>query len=79
MGSHGGASAEGQKELLAGYGITEESIGCPIASSMEVKKIGRTVDGRNVFIDKAAAEADGIIVVGRIKPHTAFGDLIRAA
>lgn len=72
MGSHGGASAEGQKELLAGYGITEESIGCPIASSMEVKKIGRTVDGRNVFIDKAAAEADGIIVVGRIKPHTAF-------
>lgn len=72
MGSHGGASAEGQKELLADYGITEESMGCPIYSSMEVKKIGRTADGREVFIDKTAAEADGIIVVGRIKPHTAF-------
>lgn len=72
MGSHGGARAEGQKELLAGYGITEESMGCPIYSSMEVKKIGRTDDGREVFIDKTAAEADGIIVVGRIKPHTAF-------
>lgn len=72
MGSHGGASAEGQKALLAGYGITEESMECPIYSSMEVKKIGRLADGREVFIDKTAAEADGIIVVGRIKPHTAF-------
>lgn len=72
MGSHGGASAEGQKAILTGYGITEEAMGCPIYSSMEVKKIGKTVDGREVFIDKMAAEADGIVVVGRIKPHTAF-------
>lgn len=72
MGSHGGATAEGQREILEGYGITEEYVGCPIISSMEVKKIGLTEDGREVFIDKHAAEADGIIISCRIKPHTAF-------
>ena len=72
MGSHGGATAEGQKNLLEGYGITEKNMGCPIHSSMDVKKIGKTADGRDVYIDRLAAEADGIIVVGRIKPHTAF-------
>lgn len=72
MGSHGGATAEGQKAILAGYGITEEDMECPILSSMEVKKIGLTEDGRDVFIDKYAAESDGIILGCRIKPHTAF-------
>lgn len=72
MGSHGGATAEGQREILAGYGIVEEYVGCPIVSSMEVKKIGQTEDGRDVFIDKNAAEADGILISCRIKPHTAF-------
>ncbi len=72
MGSHGGATAEGQREILEGYGITEEYVGCPIISSMEVKNIGLTEDGREVFIDKHAAEADGIIIGCRIKPHTAF-------
>lgn len=72
MGSHGGATAQGQKEILEGYGITEEAMGCPVISSMEVTAVGRTADGRQVFIDKAAAEADGIVVIGRIKPHTAF-------
>lgn len=72
MGSHGGATAEGQLELLAGYGITEEYLGCPIKSSMEVKMIGHTEDGREVVIDKNAAEADGIIISCRIKPHNAF-------
>lgn len=72
MGSHGGATAEGQKEILEGYGITEDYIGCPIISSMEVKNIGKNEDGGDVFIDKHAAEADGIIVSCRIKPHTAF-------
>lgn len=72
MGSHGGATAEGQREILEGYGITEAYTGCPIVSSMEVKKIGLTEDGRDVFIDKYAAEADGIILGCRIKPHTAF-------
>lgn len=72
MGSHGGAVAESQTAILNGYGITEESAGCPIISSMEVKKIGLTPDGRDVYIDKNAAEADGIIVYNRIKPHTCF-------
>lgn len=72
MGSHGGATAEGQREILAGYGIVEEYVGCPIVSSMEVKKIGQTEEGKDVFIDKNAAEADGIIISCRIKPHTAF-------
>lgn len=72
MGSHGGATAEGQRKILEGYGITEAYTGCPIVSSMEVKKIGLTEDGREVFIDKHAAEADGIILGCRIKPHTAF-------
>ena len=72
MGSHGGATAEGQAALLAGYGITEEYLHCPIVSSMEVKKIGVNEEGMDVFIDRHAAEADGIIVNCRIKPHTAF-------
>ena len=72
MGSHGGATAEGQKALLAGYGVTEENVGCPIMSSMEVKKIGVNEEGGDVYIDKHAAEADGIILGCRIKPHTAF-------
>ena len=72
MGSHGGGTAEGQRELLRGYKITEETMGCPLISSMEVTQIGQTEDGRAVYIDKEAANADGIVVVGRIKPHTAF-------
>lgn len=72
MGSHGGATAEGQRAILEGYGVTEEYIGCPIVSSMEVKKIGVNAEGKEVFIDKNAAESDGIILGCRIKPHTAF-------
>jgi len=72
MGSHGGATAEGQAEILAGYGITEEKIGCPVISSMEVKCIGKNEEGVDVYIDRNAAEADGIILGCRIKPHTAF-------
>lgn len=72
MGSHGGATAEGQREILAGYGVVEEYVGCPVISSMEVKNIGKNEEGIDVFIDKNAAEADGIIVSCRIKPHTAF-------
>lgn len=72
MGSHGGATAEGQKEMLRGLGITEESVGCPIRSSMEVEKIGKTADGKDVFLDANAAHADGIIVMNRVKAHTSF-------
>lgn len=72
MGSHGGATAEGQREILESYGVVEEFVGCPIISSMETKKIGYTEEGHPVLIDKNAANSDAIIVCGRIKAHTAF-------
>lgn len=78
MGSHGGSTAQGQLEILKGYGITESTMGCPLISSMEVEQIGKTVDGRPVYIDQAAAKAEGILVVGRIKPHTGFRGLYQS-
>ena len=72
MGSHGGATAAGQAEVLAHYGITEEACGCPVRSSLEVKTVARDGGGRPVMIDRLAAESDGIIVAARIKPHTNF-------
>ena len=72
MGSHGGATAEGQTDILAALGITEKTMGCPIVSSMETVQIGLTGEGHRVYIDKNAAEADAIIVCCRIKPHTCF-------
>ncbi len=70
MGSHGAATAEGQREVLLGYGMGE--LGVPILSSLETVQIGTTPDGMPVHWDKFAAEADGVIVVNRIKAHTAF-------
>lgn len=72
MGSHGGATAEGQEEVLANLGVTLESAGCPIVSSMEVVEIGRLANGLPVYMDKLAFDADGIVVLNRVKPHTAF-------
>lgn len=72
MGSHGGATAQGQLEILAGYNITPETMGCPIKSSMEVVELGVSERGRTVYLDKNAYEADGIIVSCRLKPHNAF-------
>ena len=72
MGSHGGATAEGQKELLAGFNITEETMGCPIRSSMETVLLVYSEFGKPVYQDKNAHEADGIILSCRIKPHNAF-------
>ncbi|MBY6051059.1 lactate racemase domain-containing protein [Cytobacillus firmus] len=72
MGSHGGATAEGQIEVLHHLGITEESVGAPIKSSMDVEHIGDTVEGTPVYMDRHAYSADGIIVVNRVKAHTAF-------
>ena len=72
MGSHGGATAEGQREVIESYGITEEYTGCRIISSMETIEIGRTETDRPVRIDKNAYEADGIVVCNRLKPHTGF-------
>lgn len=76
MGSHGGATAEGQREVLATYGITEERLGIPIRATMEVVELGRTQHGIPVYVDKIAAEADWVAVINRIKPHTEFtGDI----
>ena len=72
MGSHGGATAAGQIEVLDGLGVTEESTGCEIRSSMEVVEVGKTSAGIPVYVDKHAYHADGIIVMGRVKPHTDF-------
>lgn len=72
MGSHGGGTAEGQKEYIAGYNITEEYIGVPILSSMEVVKIGELPDKTPVYCDKYAYESDGIVVLNKVKPHTDF-------
>lgn len=72
MGSHGGATDQGQREILESYGITEEFCGCPIYSSMETVQVGTMACGDEVRMDKFAHEADAIIVVGRIKAHTAF-------
>ena len=73
MGSHGGSLAENQRAIVEGYGITAEYTGCDIKASMETVQIGvREDNGRPIFIDKFAAEADGIVVVGRVKPHTSF-------
>lgn len=72
MGSHGGATDEGQKAVLAQLGVTEESVGAPVHSSMEVIKLGELENGLPVYIDKYASEADGIVVINRVKPHTAF-------
>lgn len=71
MGSHGGATAEGQREILASYNVTEEAMGCPIRSSMDVVKIESDLE-MSVFMDKHAYESDGVILLNRIKPHTAY-------
>ncbi|MBA2447076.1 MAG: DUF2088 domain-containing protein, partial [Chloroflexi bacterium] len=76
MGSHGGATVEGQRGVLAEYGITEREVGAPVLASMETVVIGQLEDGTSVHLDKHAHDADGIVVVGRVKPHTAFrGDI----
>lgn len=72
MGSHGGATAEGQKRIIEHYGITETAMDAPIKSSMDVVEIGTTSDGVPVLLDRNAFEADHIIVVNRVKPHTDF-------
>lgn len=72
MGSHGGATAQGQKEMLAELGITEERIGCPIRATMDVVEVGQLENGVPAYMDRFAAEADGIVVVNRVKPHTDF-------
>ncbi len=72
MGSHGGAVAAGQASVLRDYGITEESTGAPVRATMEVANLGTTASGATVFFDQNAYNADAVIVVARVKPHTSF-------
>ncbi len=72
MGSHGGATADGQREVLRHLGIAEERVGAPVEAQMETVEVGRTPQGIPVRIDRLALAADGIVFVGRVKPHTAF-------
>jgi len=72
MGSHGAATAEGQADVLAHYGIISETMGCPVVSSLEVVSLGRTPEGIEAFMDRNAFESDGVMLVGRVKWHTDF-------
>jgi hypothetical protein len=72
MGSHGGATPEGQREILAEYGVTRENIGVEIRSSMETVSLGHAPEGFQAYMDRNAWESDGIVVLNRIKPHTDF-------
>lgn len=72
MGSHGGATAEGQVQLLRELGVTEESVGAPIRATMDVEPLGRVPGGPETYMDAYAAKADGIVVVNRVKPHSDF-------
>jgi hypothetical protein len=76
MGSHGGGTAEGQQEIIEGYGITEAFCGCPIRASMETVVVCQAAEGFAVHFDKLAFGADHVVVCGRVKPHTGFyGDI----
>jgi hypothetical protein len=72
MGSHGGATVEGQLQILTEYGITESQIGAPICASMETVVVGQTPQGFNVYADRHAWESDGIVAFNRVKPHTDY-------
>ncbi|MCA1687528.1 MAG: DUF362 domain-containing protein [Actinobacteria bacterium] len=72
MGSHGASTAEGQAQVLAHLGVSEERVGCPVRATMEAVRVGETPAGVEVFMDRNAYEADSVVVVNRIKPHTAF-------
>jgi hypothetical protein len=78
MGSHGGATAEGQRKILEDYGITPDSMGAEIRSSMETVSLGATPEGFRVFMDRNAWEAEGVVVVNRVKPHTDFSGKIES-
>ena len=78
MGSHGGATAEGQRSVLDHYGITEQTVGAPIKATMDVVEVGHTADGLPVFLDRNAAEADYVVPLNRIKAHTDFSGSIES-
>ena len=72
MGSHGAATADGQKAILAWYGIDESTMGAPVDATMDVVQVGETDDGIPVVLNRLAREADAVVLVNRVKPHTSF-------
>jgi hypothetical protein len=72
MGSHGGATAEGQRQILAGYGITEDAMGAPVRASMEVVRLPEEGLGHPVYMDRLAWQSHGVVLVNRVKPHTDY-------
>jgi hypothetical protein len=78
MGSHGAATAEGQADVLAHYGIHEATMGCPVVSQLEVVSLGSTADGIEAFMDREAFASDGVMLVGRVKWHTDFAGRIES-
>ena len=78
MGSHGAATPEGQADVLARFGMTERSLGCPIVSRADVVSLGTTEDGIDVFMDASAYDADGLMIVPRVKWHTTFDGRIES-
>lgn len=78
MGSHGGATPEGQRRTLAGLGLTEDALGCPIDAGVETAVVGTTEHGHEVPVAAAALQADGIVVVNRVKPHTNFSGTVES-
>jgi Lactate racemase N-terminal domain len=78
MGSHGAATAEGQADVLAHFGIHEAAMGCPVISALDVVSLGHTPDGIEAFMDKNAYDADGVLVIGRVKWHTDFAGKIES-
>lgn len=78
MGSHGAATAEGQADVLAHYGVHEATMGCPVVSQLDVVSLGSTADGIEAFMDRTAFESDGVFLVGRVKWHTDFAGKIES-
>ncbi|MEY3054717.1 MAG: lactate racemase domain-containing protein [Ilumatobacteraceae bacterium] len=72
MGSHGGATAEGQVAMMASLGMTEDSLDCEIRATMDTVEVARTASGMPLYLDRHAAAADRIVPVNRVKPHTCF-------
>jgi hypothetical protein len=78
MGSHGAATAEGQADVLAHYGIIETTVGCPVRSALDVVPLGKTPQGIQTYMDRNAYESDGVMLAGRVKWHTDFAGKIES-
>jgi hypothetical protein len=78
MGSHGAATAQGQADVLAHYGVHESAMGCPVVSALDVVPLGSTGDGIEAFMDKSAHDAAGVFLIGRVKWHTDFAGKIES-